>query len=141
MSKVLTLEEFKEKLEKRINGRPLTVVAPELGVSFQFLSQVRHDVEWPGKKVAAALGYEEVRAYRPIRKPRAKAATEEKQHKPRRAGKKRKASAPHKATTARRRAAGPPADDTKRKQWREQKAKQRASRKKARTGQEEAATA
>lgn len=51
-------------LDKKRAGRPLVKVAPELGVSYQFLSKVVAGDYAPGPTLAKALGYEQVFAYR-----------------------------------------------------------------------------
>lgn len=54
-------------LQKRCNGRALSIAAKELGVSPQYLSDVLHRRRDPGPLILQAIGLERVVTYRRIR--------------------------------------------------------------------------
>jgi hypothetical protein len=51
-------------LKRRCDGRHIAVVASELGVSSQYLSDVLRGARDPGPKILVALGLERVITYR-----------------------------------------------------------------------------
>jgi hypothetical protein len=64
MDNTLTIESFLELLKAKKKNRGLREFAAECSVSFQFLSKVISGACAPGPKLAAALGYEQVVAFK-----------------------------------------------------------------------------
>lgn len=60
----ITHEDFLLLLKRKRKKRDLREYALELKVSFQFLSKVLRRETAPGHKLAAAMGYEQVVAFR-----------------------------------------------------------------------------
>lgn len=58
---------FMELLRKRIGNRSAKLLAPEFGVSYQFLYKVLAGIYDPGPSIAKALGFEQFVGYRRVK--------------------------------------------------------------------------